>query len=113
LFDALPEDVTFNTKYYRDSILTALLPLSPQVDGRRPLFIKTIPSPHSSTTLSFFIENKLQLAGHPPYSLDHFGHVKHGLEGMVLPSHEELLTAIREIVAAALTRPCRVCLTTG
>jgi hypothetical protein len=35
LLDALPKGNTFNAEYYRINILTELLPLPPQVDGRR------------------------------------------------------------------------------
>jgi hypothetical protein len=35
LLSALPKECTFNAEYYHVNILTELLPLRPQVDGKR------------------------------------------------------------------------------
>jgi hypothetical protein len=59
---------------------------------------------------SILLENGLRLAAHQMKSLDLapsglflFGHVRHCLQGMALPSHEELLEAIRETVTVVPT----------
>jgi hypothetical protein len=35
MLDALPKDRTFDVEYYRDSILTSLVPLRPEAGGRK------------------------------------------------------------------------------
>jgi transposase len=106
LLDALPKDNTFNAEYYRVNILTELLPLRPQVDGRRLVIHADNARPHTARKCRAFCEeNRLRFAVHPPDSSDLapsnfllFGHIKHCLQGIAFPSREELLAAIREIV---------------
>jgi transposase len=108
LLDALPKGNTFNTEYCRINILTELLPLRPQVDGRRlPIHADNAKLHTARKCQSFYQENRLHLAMHSPYSPDLaasdfflFGHVKHCLQGIAFPSREELLAEIYEIVRA-------------
>jgi histone-lysine N-methyltransferase SETMAR len=98
LLDALPKGNTFNAKYYRVNLLTKLLPLRPQVDGRRPVIHAGNARPHMARKCRAFCEeNLLRLAMHPAYSPDLapsdfflFGHIKHCLHGIAFPSREEL-----------------------
>jgi hypothetical protein len=46
LLDALPKGNTFNIEYYRVNILTELLPLRPQADGRRLVIHTDNARPH-------------------------------------------------------------------
>jgi hypothetical protein len=48
LFGALPKGNTFNIEYYRVNILTELLPLRPQVDGRRLVTHADNARPHTA-----------------------------------------------------------------
>jgi hypothetical protein len=68
---------------------------------------------------AFWVENRLLLAVHPPYSYNLassdfflFWYVKHCLQGMVSPLHEAFLAAVGEIVAAIPERTHREYLTT-
>jgi transposase len=106
LLDALPKGNTFNAKYYRVNILTELLPLRPQVDGRRLVISADNARQHTARKCRAFCEeNRFRPAVHPPYSPDLaqpafflFRHIKHCLQGIAFPSREELLAAIHEIV---------------
>jgi transposase len=108
LFDSLPKGQTFGAEYYRDNILSALLPLHPQADGRKLMTHADDAGPHKSRKcITFCAENALRLAAYPPYSSDLtpsdffvFEHVKHCLQGTIFRSHEELLEAINKIVTA-------------
>jgi hypothetical protein len=69
---------------------------------------------------AFCTKNRLQLTVHPAYSPDLapsdiflLGHVKRCLYGIDFPSHNELLTAIHEIVPLSRSVPYVMCLTTG
>jgi transposase len=89
-----------------------LLPLRPQVDGKRLVIHADSARPHTARKCHAFCEeNGLGLAVHPPYSPDLtpsnfflFGHIKHCLQGIAFPSSEELFAAIHEIVGA-IPRP--------
>jgi transposase len=108
LFDSLPKGHTFGTEYYRDNILSALLPLHPQADGRKLMTHADDAGPHKSRKCTtFYAENDLRLTLYPPNSPDLapsdffvFGHVKHRLQGTTFRSREELLEVISEIVTA-------------
>jgi histone-lysine N-methyltransferase SETMAR len=108
LFDALPKVSTFNAEYYHVNILTELLPLRPQVNGRRLVIHADNARCRTARKRQAFCEgNRLRLDVHPPYSADLapsdfflFGHPKHCLQGSLLSSREELLAAIHEIVWA-------------
>jgi histone-lysine N-methyltransferase SETMAR len=112
LLDALPKGKPFNTEYYCVNILTEVLPLRPQADGRRLVIHADDARPHTVRKCRAFCEeNRLCLAVHPPYSPDLapsdfflFGHIKHCLQGIAFPSRAELLAAIYEIVGA-IPRP--------
>jgi histone-lysine N-methyltransferase SETMAR len=112
LVDALPKGSTFDAQYYRVNILTELLPLRPEIDGRP--FVIHVDNARRHTTRKrrvFCEENWLRLAIHPSYS-PHlapsnfflFGHLKHCLQGIAFPSREYLLAAIHEIIGA-IPRP--------
>jgi histone-lysine N-methyltransferase SETMAR len=115
LLDALPKGRTFNAEYHRDNILMELIPLRPQVDGRKLVIHADNTRPHvAQKCRAFCTENRLQLAVHPPYSPDLarsdfflFGHVKCCLHEINFPSRDELLTAIHKIVAAIPERTFR------
>jgi hypothetical protein len=108
LLDALPKGNTFNAEYYHVNILTELLPLRPQVDGRRLVIHAGNARPRTARKYrNFCEENRLRLAVYPPYSYDLapsgfflFGHIRHCLQRIVFPSREELHAAIHEIVGA-------------
>jgi transposase len=112
LLDAFPKDNTFNIGYYRVNVLTELLPLRPQVDGRKLVIHADNARSHTTGKCRAFCEaNRLRFAIRPPYSHDLapsdfflFGHLKHCLQGITFPSREELLAAIHETVAA-IPRP--------
>jgi hypothetical protein len=48
LLDALPKDNTFNAEHYRVNILTELVPLRPQVDGKRLVIHADKARPHTA-----------------------------------------------------------------
>jgi hypothetical protein len=112
LLDTLPKDNIFDVEYYCVNILTELLPLRSQVDGRRLVIHADNARPHITRKYRAFCEeNRLRLAVHSPYSPDLarsdfflLGHIKHCLQGITFPSCEELLATIREIVRA-IPRP--------
>jgi hypothetical protein len=65
-------------------------------------------------------EIRLRLAVHPPYSSDLapsdfflFGHIKHCLQAIAFPSHEELLVAIHETFGSSRDQPWKTCFGTG
>jgi transposase len=99
---------TFNAEYYRVNILTGLLPLRPQVDGRRlVIYVDSARTHATRKRRDFCEENRLHLAVHPRYSHNLtpsdfflFGQIKHCLQGIAFPSRRQLLTAIQEIVGA-------------
>jgi histone-lysine N-methyltransferase SETMAR len=105
LIAALPKGRTFNAEYYRDNILVALTQLQPEDDGRK--LIVDADNARAQTAQkyrTFYEENGLRLAPHPPYSPDLapsdfflFGYVKEHLKGIAFPSCEELLGAIGEV----------------
>jgi histone-lysine N-methyltransferase SETMAR len=105
LVDALPKSNAFNAECSRVTILTELLPLRPQVDGGRRVIHSDNARPHSTRKgPAFYEENPVLLPVHPPYSPDLassdfflFEHIKHCLQGIAFPSHEELLAAIHEM----------------
>jgi histone-lysine N-methyltransferase SETMAR len=121
LLEALPKDRSFKVEYYRDSFFRALLPLRRQVDGRKLIIHVNNARGHTARECrALFIENRLWLAVHPPYSPDLapsafflFGHVKHRLEEMAFPSHEASFAPLYEMVAAVPTKPRKAFLTTG
>jgi transposase len=106
LIVALPKGRTFNGEYYRDNIIVALTQRQPEDDGRKLVVHadnETADTVQKCRT--FCEENGLRLSPHPPYSPDLaasdfflFGYVKERLKGMVLPSYEELLDAIDEVM---------------
>jgi hypothetical protein len=108
VLDSLPKSRMFNTEYYRDNILTTLLPLRPQVDGRRLMIHAENARPHTAQKCrTCCAENGLRLASHPPYSPDLapcdfslFGYVKNCLRWASFQSREELFAAIAETVTA-------------
>jgi histone-lysine N-methyltransferase SETMAR len=110
--EALPKANTFNAEYYRVNIFTELLPFRPQIDGRRLVIHADNAKSHTTRKCRAFCqENRLRLAVHPPYSPDLapsdfflFGHIKHYLQGIAFPLHEESLAAIHEILGA-IARP--------
>jgi hypothetical protein len=112
LLDALPKGTTFNAGYYRVNIFTELLPLRPQVDGKRLVIHADNARPHTSRKYrAFSQENRPHIIVHPSYSFDLspsdfflFGHIKYCLQGIAFPSCEALLAAIHEIVEA-IPRP--------
>jgi hypothetical protein len=91
---------------YRVNVLTEVLPFCPQVDGKRLVIHMDNARPHITRKYrTFWKENRLRLAVHPPNSPDLapsgfslFGRIKHSLPGISFPSREELLAAIHEIV---------------
>jgi transposase len=106
LIVALTKGRTFNTEYYCDNILAALTQLQPEDDGRKLVVhaddarVRT-----AQKCRTFWEENGLRLALHPPYSPDLtpsdfflFDYVKERLKGTMFPSYEELLDAIGEVV---------------
>jgi hypothetical protein len=65
--DALPKGSTFNAEYYRVNILIGLIPLRPQVDGRRLVIHADNARPPTARKYRVFCEeNWLRLAVHPP-----------------------------------------------
>jgi histone-lysine N-methyltransferase SETMAR len=71
LLEALPKSNTFNTAYYRDNVLTELIPLRPQVDGRRLVIHADNARPQTTRKYRAFCEeNCPRLAVHPLYSPD-------------------------------------------
>jgi histone-lysine N-methyltransferase SETMAR len=103
---ALPKGRTFSTEYYRDNILAALTQFQPEDDGRQLVVHADNASAHAAQKCrTFWEEDGLRLAPHPPYSPDLvpsdfflFGYVKERLRGRVFPSYEALLDAIGEVV---------------
>jgi transposase len=85
LIKALPKGMSFNAEYYRDNILTELLPLQPQADGRRLVLHADNARVHTARKCqAFCTDNRLWPAILPPYSPDLtpsnfflFGHLKH------------------------------------
>jgi transposase len=112
LLDAIPKGNTLNAEYYRVNVLTELLPLRPQVDGRRFVTYTDNARPHPARKCRAFCEeNRLRLAVYPPCSPDLapsdsflFRHIKHCLQGIAFPSRQELFAAIHLIVEA-IPRP--------
>jgi transposase len=112
ILDALLKDNTLNADYYRANILTDLLPLHPQINGRRSVLQADNARPHTAQKCRIFCEeNRLRLAVYPPCSPDLapsdfflFQHIKHYLQGIAFPSHNGLLAAIYEIFRA-IPRP--------
>jgi hypothetical protein len=110
--DALPKGNTLNADYYHVNILTELLPLRPQVNGRKLVVHGDNARPRTARKYqSFCEENRLCLAINPPYSPNLapcdfflFAHLKDCQQGITFPSHEELLAANHEIVGA-ISRP--------
>jgi hypothetical protein len=112
VLDALPKATTLNPDDFRVNILTELLALRSQVDGRR--IVTHADSARPLTTpkwRAFCEENRLRLAVHLQHSPDLassdfllFGHIKHCLQGIAFPSCEELLAVVHEIVGA-IPRP--------
>jgi histone-lysine N-methyltransferase SETMAR len=108
LLDALRKGNTFNAEHDCVNILTKLLPLCSQVDGRRLIIHGDNARSHTARKCrTCREENRLRLAVHPPYSPELapsdfllFGHIKHCLQGIAFSSREELLAAIHEIIAA-------------
>jgi hypothetical protein len=108
LLDALPKGNTFNAGYYRVNILTELLPLRPQVDGRRLAIHADSARSHTARKCRTFCEeSRPRLAVHPPSSHNPapsdfflFGQIKHCVQGIAFPSRKELLAAIHEIFGA-------------
>jgi transposase len=106
LIVALPKGRTFNAKYYRDNIFTALIQFQPEDDGRKRVVHADNARVHTAQKCRTFCEeNGLRLGFHPPYSPDLapsdfflFGYVKTRLKGMAFRSYEELLNAIVEVV---------------
>jgi hypothetical protein len=102
---ALPNGRTFNTEYYRDTILAALTQFQPEDDGRKLIIhADNARALTAQKYRTFCEENGLRLAPHSSYSPDLtpsnfflFGYVKKCLKGMVFPSYEELLDAISEM----------------
>jgi hypothetical protein len=75
--------------------------------GKNLLFMQTAQDLAELNVSSFCITNRLRLAAHPPYSRDlapsNFflvGHLNRSRQGMVFPSHEQLMAAILEMVTA-------------
>jgi transposase len=112
LLDALPKGSMFHAEHYRVNILTELLPLRPKVDGMRLVVHADNARPGTTRKCRAFCEeNRLRLAVHPPYLSDLipsdfflFEHIKHSVQGIAFPSHEELSAAIHEIIGA-IPRP--------
>jgi hypothetical protein len=106
LIGALPKGRTFNAEYDRDNILAALTQFEPQDDGRKLVVRADNARAHTAQKRQTFCkENGLRLAPHPPYSPDLapsdfflLDYVKKCLKGTALPSYEELLDAIGEVV---------------
>jgi histone-lysine N-methyltransferase SETMAR len=107
LIKALPKGMSFKAEYYLDHILTELLPLRLQADGRRLVLHADNARAHTARKCqAFCTENRLRPAVHPPYSPDLapsdfflFGHLTHLLHGAIFASREELLAAVHKIVA--------------
>jgi hypothetical protein len=97
---------TFNAEYYRDNILAALTQFQPEDHWRKLVVHADNARVHIAQKCQTFCEeNGLRLAPHPPYSPDLapsdfflFDYVKERPKGMVFPSSEELLDAIREVM---------------
>jgi hypothetical protein len=98
---------TFNDEDYRVKILTGLLPLRPQVDGRRFVIHANNARPHTARkSRAFYEENPLRLAVYSPYSVDLapsdfllFGDIKHCLQGTAFPTTQrEDKTMIRRLL---------------
>jgi histone-lysine N-methyltransferase SETMAR len=106
LIVSLLKGCTFNAEYYCDNILAALTQLQPEDDGRELVVYADNARAHTAQKYrTFWEENGLRLAPHPPYSHDLapsgfflFGYVKEHLKGMVFPSYEEVLDALGEMV---------------
>jgi hypothetical protein len=101
LLDGLPKGKTVNVESYRDNIFAALVPLRPQVDGRKAARYTGSARLHKARHFrTFWKQNHLRLPVHSSYSLYPapsdfflFGHVKHCRQGMTLPLHKEELAA--------------------
>jgi hypothetical protein len=106
MLDALPKGSIFSSRYHCDNTLTAPVSLRPEVGGMKLVIHADNPKAHTAQQcIAFRAENRLGLTTHEPHSPDLtpsdfllFGHVKHFLPEIALASHEELLTAIGEIV---------------
>jgi histone-lysine N-methyltransferase SETMAR len=102
LVDVLPKGMLFNAEYYRDNILAPLLRLRPDPENRYLVIHADNARPHTAKKCqNFWLQNRLRLAQHPPYSPDLapsdfflFGHLKQCLQGKIFQSQEELLTGI-------------------
>jgi hypothetical protein len=107
LIKALSKGMSFNAEYYRDNIVTELLPTLPQADGRRLVLHADNARVHTARKCqACCTEIRLGSAAHPPYSPDLalsdfflFGDLKHLLQGVIIASRKELFAAIHEIVA--------------
>jgi histone-lysine N-methyltransferase SETMAR len=108
LIVALPMGRTFNAEHYHANVLAALAQLYPENDGKKLVVHADNAKAHAAPKCrTFYEENGLRLAPHPPYSSDlaisdifMFGYVKERLKGMVFPSYQELLDAIGEVVTS-------------
>jgi transposase len=96
LVETLSKRRIFNTEYYRDNILMALIPLLPAPGERQLVIHADNARPHTAQKCrTFYAENGPQLATHPPDSSDLappdfflFEHVKNRLHGIVFQSQE-------------------------
>jgi histone-lysine N-methyltransferase SETMAR len=112
LLHALSKGNTFNAEYYRVDIITELLPLCPQIGGRKLVIHADNARPGTAGKCRvLWKERWLRLGVHPPYSPDlapsdffPFGQIKQRLQVIAFPSREELLAVIHEIVGA-ISRP--------
>jgi hypothetical protein len=106
VLETLPKGSTLDAENYRDNVPAALVSLHPDGGGRKLVIdadnARACPD---QMCVPVRVENRPGLATHSPYSLDLapsdfilFKHVKHCLPEMAFASHEELLTAIGEIV---------------
>jgi transposase len=108
---ALPKGHTCNAEYYRDNSLAALTQLLPEDDGRKLVVHADNARAHTAQKCrTFYEENGLRLAPHPPYSYDFapsdsflFGYVKEHLKGMMFPSYDdEVVTGIESETLTAV-----------
>jgi transposase len=105
---ALPKGAKFNSAYYISEILTPLVEWRSQQGAppNQPLLVHADNArPHTSRKVTtFFEENGLERAPHPPYSPDLapcdfylFGYIKGQLRGQSFDDGESLLRAIEAI----------------
>jgi histone-lysine N-methyltransferase SETMAR len=112
LIVAFPKGRIFNAEYYRDYILAALSQFQPADVGRKLVVHADNARVHTAQKCRPFCEEDgLRLALYPPYSPDLapsdfflFGYIKERLKGMVIPSCEELLEAIGEVLTGSIRR---------